>query len=434
MTHSVDTASQGKTPLSPIQQFIHSESFGGILLLTAALLAFIIANSPWNPQYQSLLSTKLGFTFGSVSLYKPALLWVNDGLMAVFFLLVGLEIKRELLIGELSRFKDAALSVFAALGGMVVPALIYVSFTWGTDGIRGWGIPMATDIAFALGVISLLGRRVPLSLKVFLTALAIVDDLGAVLVIAIFYTEKLKITMLLISLLLLGASWFYGRLGGRKLSIFLFIGLIAWFFMLKSGIHATIAGVLLAFTIPMRRPQDSQPSEAILHSIRQSDSLEEVEVKVEQAQHLLAKSHSPLHQLEHALHGLVAFAIMPIFAFYNAGVPLSGDIQIASSVSLGCAFGLLIGKPLGIVLFSWVSSQLGLSSLPAGIRWIHILAVGFLAGIGFTMSFFIANLAFPGSILLNEAKVGIMGTSVVCALTGLCLLYSVTKNPESANT
>ncbi len=387
------------TLLSEFQRFAKSESMSGVLLILAALVAFIIANSPLGESYFEWINVYFGLSFGEWSLKKPLILWVNDALMALFFLMVGLEIKRELLIGELSRPRDAALSVFAALGGMVVPALIYVGFNYGEETIVGWGIPMATDIAFALGVMALLGKRVPLSLKVFLTALAIVDDLGAVAVIAIFYTEHLQLKALVLSGVLLLAAFGYGRLGGRNLVIYGILGVIAWYFMLKSGVHATVAGVLLAFTVPM----DSNKNEHIEHH------------------------EDTLHRLEHGLQPWVAYAIMPIFAFFNAGIMLGEDGIGMGPVTLGCALGLLIGKPIGVFTFSWVSVKLGWASWPQGIRAIHIFAVGILAGIGFTMSFFIANLAFKTGITLDAAKMGVLLSSVTAAILGFTFLWWSTR-------
>ncbi|MGC9328431.1 MAG: Na+/H+ antiporter NhaA, partial [Candidatus Hinthialibacter sp.] len=340
-------------------------------------------------------------------------------------------IKREILVGELSRPKDAALSVFAAVGGMAIPALIYTSLNWNGEGLSGWGIPMATDIAFALGVLSLLGNRVPLSLKVFLTALAIVDDLGAVAVIAVFYTAHLQISYLLYSFVFLAAAFVFARAGGRRLSIFLLIGVAAWYFMLKSGVHATVAGVLLAFAVPMSRKLDPRLADAEMKQIVQQGSFEEIEVKVEHLEKVLHQAHSPLHRLEHALQPWTVYFVMPVFAFFNAGVMLAGSDQFVTPVAMGCLMGLLLGKPIGVFVLSWAAVKLGFASLPQGVRWPQIFAVGVLAGIGFTMSFFIAGLAFDGVQLLDQSKIGVLSASILAAVAGLLVLY-LARSPQSS--
>ncbi len=386
------------------QTFVQSEAFGGVLLVFAAAIAFSMANSPLSEFYFQIKKTYFGIAFGDWELKKALYHWINDGLMVIFFLLVGLEIKRELIQGELSRPRDAALAVFAALGGMIVPALIYVALNFNGDGLSGWGIPMATDIAFALGIMALLGKRVPIALKVFLTALAIVDDLGAVLVIALFYTESLNITALISSLVVLAIAALYGYLSGRKLLVFAIFGVIAWYYMLKSGVHATVAGVLLAFTVPL----------STKHSYNRSD-----------------EHHSPLHTLEHGLEPWVNYFIMPVFALTNAGVVLSGESFAASPILLGCLFGLVLGKPIGVFLFSWLAVQCGLASLPNNVSWKQIFATGLLAGIGFTMSFFIAVLAFGQGVMLDQAKLGILGASIIAAVAGLTMLYTYSKQSQS---
>ncbi len=419
--------SKFKNLLTPFQQFARSESFSGILLIIAALIAFVISNSALSESYFDLKKIYFGIEFGDWSLKKPLFLWINDGLMAIFFLMVGLEIKRELLVGELSKPRDAALSVFAAVGGMVVPALIYTIFNFNTAGISGWGIPMATDIAFALGVMALLGSRVPLALKVFLTALAIVDDLGAVLVIAVFYTESLQFHYLLYSFLILFGAWIYGKSGGHRLSLFLLLGAIAWYCMLKSGVHATVAGVLLAFTIPIKHAIGSDELEDHLRVAIHEDSFEKSEVKIEKLESILEHAQSLLHRLEHALQPIVAYFIMPVFAFFNAGVRISGESATWSPVIFGCFLGLVVGKPLGVFAFAWVSSKLGIASLPKGINWAQIFSAGMLAGIGFTMSFFIAALAFGEGSLLDQSKIGILSASILSAIVGLIGLHFSTK-------
>lgn len=379
--------------LKPFQEFAQSESAGGIVLACAAAVALLWANLA-SASYVHLKELPLGLRLGPWDLQKPLEFWVNDGLMAVFFLLVGLEVKREMLIGELAGLRRAMLPILAALGGMIVPAAIYASLNWGTDAARGWGIPMATDIAFALGVLSLLGRRLPVGLKVFLTALAIVDDLGAVLVIALFYTQQLHLVSLGLSIALALACFAYGRLGGRRLAVFLPLGAVLWFFMLRSGVHATVAGVLLAMTIP-----------------------------------IASGSHSPLRRLEHALESWAAYGILPIFALLNAGVPFKVGMLVVSHVTLGVSLGLLVGKPVGIVGFSWLAARIGLVRLPDGANWRTMIGIGLLGGIGFTMSLFINALAFPESELLYQAKLGVLLTSTIAAVLGLIVLRYAAGSP-----
>ena len=429
--------------LKPFALFAKQASAGGIVLLACAVVALLWANSPLSEYYFRLWSTPVEVRFGNlVDIDKPLLLWINDGLMAVFFFLVGMEIKRELLVGELRSPRKAALSMAAALGGMVVPALIYVALNWGTPEIRGWGVPMATDIAFALGALALLGSRAPLALKVFLTALAIVDDLGAVLVIALFYTENLKVDALLYSFLFWGGMILMNRLGVRNALIYFIVSLGMWFFMLKSGVHATVAGVLGAFAIPVRSRIDpelflarvreylnqfDQPTaeRTIILSPEQQSAVEAIEREALRVQ-------SPLQRLEHQLHYFVAFAVMPIFALANAGVALGGDaaIQWDSRVIWGVVLGLLLGKPIGIVGASWLAVRLGIAQLPRGIGWVHLWGVGFLAGIGFTMALFIAQLAFAKEAL-DLAKIGILLGSALSGAIGFTLLSRWTKpQPE----
>jgi NhaA family Na+:H+ antiporter len=425
--------------IKPFALFAKQASAGGIVLLACAVVALLWANSPLSEYYFRLWSIPVEVRFGNlVDIDKPLLLWINDGLMAVFFFLVGMEIKRELLVGELRSPRKAMLPMAAAVGGMVVPALIYASLNWGTPEVRGWGVPMATDIAFALGALALLGTRAPLALKVFLTALAIVDDLGAVLVIALFYTENLKVNALLYSLLFWGAMIAMNRLGVRSGLAYFLVSVGMWYFMLKSGVHATVAGVLGAFAIPVRSRIDpelfivrvreylnqfDQPitERTIILSPEQQSAVEAIEREALRVQ-------SPLQRLEHRLHYFVAFFVMPIFALANAGVALGGEggLNWTSRVIWGVALGLLIGKPLGIALFSWLAVRLGLAQLPQGINFVHIVGVGFLGGIGFTMALFIAGLAFRGDEL-NYAKLGILAGSALAGAIGFMMLRIWTK-------
>ncbi|EGR0626617.1 Na+/H+ antiporter NhaA [Vibrio cholerae] len=369
-----------------IRDFFKMESAGGILLVIAAAIAMVIANSAMGEGYQVFLHT---YVFGmSVSH------WINDGLMAVFFLLIGLEVKRELLEGALKSRETAIFPAIAAVGGMLAPALIYVAFNFNDPAaIQGWAIPAATDIAFALGIMALLGKRVPVSLKVFLLALAIIDDLGVVVIIALFYSSDLSTIALTIGFIMTGVLFMLNAKHVTKLSIYLVAGLILWIAVLKSGVHATLAGVVIGFAIPLKGNKGE---------------------------------HSPLKHLEHALHPYVAFAILPVFAFANAGISLQGVslAGLTSMLPLGVALGLFLGKPLGIFSFSWAAVKLGVAKLPEGINFKHIFAVSVLCGIGFTMSIFISSLAFGQA---NEAydtyaRLGILMGSTTAALLGYSLL------------
>lgn len=430
--------------LRPFQEFASVSASSGVLLLLCTVAALIWANSPWSETYTGLWQTKLTVGFGGFALSKPLILWINDGLMAIFFFVVGLEIKREVLVGELSSVRQASLPLAAALGGMIVPALIYTTLNAGGQGAPGWGIPMATDIAFALGVLALLGDRVPLSLKVFLTALAIVDDIGAVLVIAVFYTSAIwwasLAAGLLFLLLLIGAN----LAGFRHPLVYILLGIALWVAFLKSGVHATVAGVLMAMTIPSRSRIDAgeflEYGRGALDDFdRAAESDEEVLTNQDQqaAIHLLENAcelvATPLQRMEHGLHPWVTFLIMPLFALANAGVAL--DVNLASAllspVSLGVIAGLVLGKQVGITLFSWLAVRAGFASLPEQISWKQIYGVAWLGGIGFTMSLFIASLAFGDGALLSEAKLGILTASLVAGLMGWFLLRRVSPGVEN---
>lgn len=372
-----------------IRNFLSQESAGGILLLVAVALAMLFANTPLFGLYQGFLDTPMQIRIGALNIDKPLLLWINDGLMALFFLLIGLEVKRELLEGALSSVAKASLPTFAAIGGMLFPALIYAAFNFDNDvTIGGWAIPAATDIAFALGIMALLGSRVPVALKVFLLALAIIDDLGVIVIIAMFYSADLSVTSLVIAAAAVIGLITLNRKGVTSLGAYGFVGLILWVAVLKSGVHATLAGVIIAFAIPLRGKKGESPSE----------------------------------HLEHGLHPWSNFLILPIFAFANAGVSLSGVAgdSILSPVPLGIALGLLLGKPLGVMLFSFVAVKLRLAELPEGIGWRHIAPVAVMCGIGFTMSMFIASLAFEhGGVIYGDlARLGILMGSMVAAVVG----------------
>ena len=429
--------------LRPIREFIRLEASAGLLLLLAAAIAIVWANSPWRGAYDALWHVPVTMGADRFVLTMDLHHWINDGLMVLFFFLVGLEIKREALMGELASLRRAALPIAAALGGMVVPALIYAALNAGGPGAAGWGIPMATDIAFALGVLALLGKRVPLALKVFLTALAVVDDLGAVLVIALFYTPSVSWSALAAAAALLAAAAAAGRLGVRRPLVYALIGLPLWLAVLLSGVHATVAGVLLAMVIPTRSRIDAHAfavrgqayldefRSASAHDLRfpsvaptnlhQQASLHELEEAAEQVQ-------TPLHRMEHALHPWVAYAIMPVFAFANAGVALGGDMAelVQHPVALGVSAGLVFGKQIGITLFAWLATRLGLAALPTGVTWRHVYGAAWLGGIGFTMSLFISGLAFAGDdALLTASKVGILEASLICGGVGWLILRGV---------
>ena len=426
--------------IGPFQEFAQLEAFGGILLICCTVIALAWANSPWAASYDHLWHANLTFGFANKTFSESLHFWINDGLMAVFFLLVGLEVKRETLAGELASFKKAALPAAAAIGGMLVPASIYTLLNRDSSGGPGWGIPMATDIAFALGVVALLGNRVSTSLRVFLAALAIADDIGAVLVIAFFYTETISGVHLAIAGVFLVVLIALNRAGARHPLIYALLGVGLWVAFLHSGIHATVAGVLLAMTIPARRRIDSRAflaqSEEILGEFRSAEQVEdsiEANEKRSSALHLLARdcerAESPMLRFEHALAPWVSYVIMPVFALANAGVALGPGIgkKLVDPISLGIICGLFLGKPLGIVGFSWLSNRTGLAALPVGANWRQILGVGGLAGIGFTMSLFIADLAFGSTSMLEIAKVGVLAGSIVSGVTGAIILLQKTK-------
>ena len=419
----------------PFQDFAHKQSSGGILLIAATAVALVWANSPWGDSYAALWHTELTVGVGDASISKDLTHWINDGLMAVFFFVVGLEIKREVLVGELSSPRNAALPIAAALGGAVVPALIYWAINAGTEGAAGWGIPMATDIAFALGVLALLGDKAPVALKVFLTALAIVDDIVAVLVIALFYTSEVSLGALGVGGLFLLALVAANLIGVGRTLVYAVLGVGLWLCFLLSGVHATIAGVLLALTVPAisfinpdafldrsryvldRFERAGEKGENVLAN-------EERQAALHALNHAAYKLEPPLHELEHALHPWVVFAIMPIFALANAGVRLDGNIggALTSPVTLGIVAGLVIGKQLGITLFAWLAVRSGLSELPEGVGWRHIYGAGWLAGIGFTMSLFISDLGFSDGALVDAAKVGILVASLIAGVVGYWIL------------
>jgi NhaA family Na+:H+ antiporter len=438
--------------LAPFRRFTRMQSASGIVLLAATAIALGWANSPWAESYHHLWELPIGGTVGGASFRTTLHHLINDGLMAVFFFLVGLEIKREMIAGELVSLRTASLPMIAALGGMVVPAAIYAMVNGNGPGAAGWGVPMATDIAFALGVLALLGDRVPVGLKVFLAALAIVDDIGAVLVIAVFYSSGIAWGPLAAAAGLLVLAVGLNRAGARRPWTYGAVGLALWGTVLLSGIHATVAGVLLAFAIPVRtRLNESEfltkarraledfdaaaaataanPDASILSNVDHHTALEELETLCQLAQ-------PPLIRLEHALHGVVSFGIMPMFALANAGVTLDATslgAAVVSPIAIGTALGLLIGKPLGIFGFSRLAVRLRIAALPQGATWMACAGVAVLGGIGFTMALFIAGLAFPAGTpraeLLDAAKLGILVASAVAGIAGSLLLRRAAAKP-----
>jgi Na+:H+ antiporter, NhaA family len=425
--------------LKPVNRFIRREFTGGIVLFVSVVIAIVWANSPWAGSYHDLWETKFAVHFSGYGLDQPLHVWINDGLMALFFFVIGLELKREFMAGELSTVKKASLPMIAALGGMIVPALIYAALNMNSGALKGWGIPMATDIAFALALLSLAGRHIPGSVKVFLSALAVADDLGAVLVIAFFYTSHIALTPLLIAggfLLLLGLG---NKLGVRSIFFYLILGIAVWAGFLFSGVHATIAGVLVAFTIPARTKIDETefarkartnieefeeqiPLNSTLTTSEQHDTIQTIK-------RLCLDAETPLQKIEDKLHPWVAFVIMPLFALANAGMVIRGDFfsSLGNPVSLGIITGLLAGKFIGVFSFTWLAVRLKLADLPDRARWAHVTGVAVLAGVGFTMSLFVTGLAFADPALVDQAKYGILTASFVAGVTGILLLRMTKK-------
>jgi NhaA family Na+:H+ antiporter len=396
--------------LKPLQEFLRLEAAGGVILMIAAVSALIVANSPLAVHYAALLDLPLEMRIGTFGIAKPLALWINDGLMAIFFFLVGMELKREVIQGHLSSLRGASLPAFAAVGGMLAPAAIYAAFNRGDDvALRGWAIPTATDIAFALGVLSLLGKRVPTALKALLLSVAIFDDLGAIVVIALFYTAELSsLSFIVAAVLILGLACL-NRLGVTRPAAYVLVGLALWVAVLKSGVHATLAGVVLAMCIPLRTPgpvSTSHPPESLLR------------------------------HLEHTLHPWVAFGVLPVFAFANAGVPVGGlSVRDAlHPVPLGIAAGLFFGKQIGILVLCWLAVRSRFASLPEGVGWWHLHGMALLCGIGFTMSLFIASLAFEqgGTAYLGLERLGILIGTLVSGLFGYIVLRVIPDHEPQA--
>lgn len=381
---------------SVLKDFLKLESASGILLIIATAVALVFANSPLDQYYELFLSTQMGVHVGAFEINKPLLLWINDGLMAVFFFLIGLELKRELVEGELSDPKQIILPAAGAVGGMLVPALIYVGMNWGNNqALTGWAIPAATDIAFALGILAMLGSRVPVALKVFLVSLAIIDDIGAIIIIAIFYTSDLSIESLVVAGVAIAGLAILNRRGVVKIAPYILVGLVLWVSVLKSGVHATLAGVVLAFFIPLKLKDEY--------------------------------GNSPARELEHDLHSSVAFVIVPIFAFANAGVDLRGMSleRFLDPLPIGIAMGLFIGKQIGVFGFAWFVIKMGLAKLPKSVSWSQLYGVSILCGIGFTMSLFIGSLAFEQTGEQMDDRLGILFGSILSSVVGYLLLHRV---------
>lgn len=439
-----------KNFLTPLESFYRLEAGSGILLMITTVIAMIWANSGAYHSYEAMLEFPLGIKLGAIEVTKSLHHWVNDGLMVIFFFVVGLEIKRELIIGELSSPKKAALPLFAALGGMIIPALIYYSLNSQGVGKSGWGIPMATDIAFAVGILTLMSRKVPVALKIFLLALAIIDDLGAVLVIALFYTSSISAPALGVATIGILFTFFLKFAGIRRIPIYWLLGIVVWFAVLKSGVHATIAGVLLGLMTPVapfynlkRIPERFRKlveniNLGINKANQQYTSLDHKTFhSLEELEDVVVESRAPLDRLIHSLHPWVSYLIMPVFALFNAGVHISGDFSVSSFLSQpiaqGVILGLFVGKPVGVVLFSWLAVRLQMAQLPAGVSWTHMNAVGFLSGIGFTMALFIGHLALKVPEVEIYSKLGILVASVMAGIVGVVLL-SICKDANSTTT
>jgi NhaA family Na+:H+ antiporter len=429
-----------RTVVLPAQKYLHTESISGLLLLAAATAAIIWANSPWSAAYHRIWALPLGFSMGKFSIVKDLSHWINDGLMAAFFFSVGLEIKRELVTGHLAQPRRATLPVIAALGGMIVPALLYVGFTYGTDAVHGWGVPMATDIAFAVGTLALLGPRIPDELRVFLLALAVVDDIGAILVIAVFYTQSISESALVFAgavvLLALGMRY----IGVTRVWIYFGMGTLLWLALLKSGVHATIAGVIMGMLVPARPRLEHPEFHAAIDTLQErlraathAGNSEHEEATLGAMEELLTSTEPPVVRLQRAVHPVASLVVLPIFALANAGVPISASSlfgALTSRPGLGVAVGLVLGKLIGVTAFTALAVRSGAAELPPKVGWRQVIGVGLLAGIGFTVSLFITDLAFEESAVITSTKIAIMIASIVAALLGYA--YLRVFNPQAA--
>lgn len=427
----------------PVQKYMHTESIGGIVLLIATVAALGWANSPWREEYHHILEIHLHIDVTLFAVDLSVEEWINDGLMALFFFVIGLEIKREVLYGQLSTLRSAALPAIAAIGGMVVPASIYLLFNLGGDGMRGWGIPMATDIAFALGVLALLGRRIPMELRVFMLGLAVVDDLGAIAVIAVAYTETIDFGQLGITGGLIVAMIAANRLGLRQPAVTAALAFLIWVAVLNSGVHATVAGVLIAGLTPARsmvsREEFANESEALLAEYRTAmvaGDHERADAILGEIEEISQATEAPLERLERLIHPWSSYVILPMFALANAGIEFS-HVSLtqagSSSVTIGVFAGLLLGKLVGITLFPWIASRLGIVALPSGISWLHMAGVALVGGIGFTVAIFVAGLAFEDHNMVDTAKLGILGASLVAGLVGYCVLRFAARSASQSD-
>ncbi len=412
----------------PFVRFSHIEAAGGIVLVAATLVALVWANSPWQGGYEALWSTSVGFEFGSYVFAEDLGHVVNDLLMAVFFFVVGMEIKRELVVGELRDRRAVALPAMAALGGMVVPAAIFLAFNAGGAGSHGWGIPMATDIAFALGVVALLGSRVPPAVKVLLLTLAIIDDIGAIVVIAVFYTDRVEFTFVIAAVVIAAFVTLMHRARVVYPPIIAVAGFGLWLAVYESGIHATIAGVVMGLLTPAHPIQSELEAEELVNVLENDDDIRAGEVRATAI--LIRGSVSACDRLIDALHPWTAYLIVPVFALANAGIVLSADsIASPSAVMGGVAVALVVGKFVGVAGFSWIAVRSGFGRLPEGVRWGHVMGVGAVAGIGFTVSLFITGLAFNDIGLQDDAKIGVLGASIIAALAGAGIFAAVARSP-----
>ncbi|AUC84667.1 Na+/H+ antiporter NhaA [Polaribacter sp. ALD11] len=430
--------------LTPLQRFVKIEGFSGILLLLSTIIALIWANSSFGDSYTYLWDYEIGITSETFELKKPLILWINDGLMAIFFFLIGLEIKREVLIGELNTMKKLAFPLFGAVGGVIVPVALYMLLNQNPDTFKGWGIPMATDIAFSLAVLNALGKRVPLSLKIFLIAFAIVDDIEAVLVIAIFYSGTIKMTLLFIGLGLLGILYFLSYKGYYSKYILFFTGIIVWLLFLKSGVHPTVAGILLALSVPISQNIETSTFinrlEGIFKGIKNANVLKKPILSKQQIEQMndlegwSNKFQSPLQHLEHNLHGWVAYFIIPLFALANAGILIDSSVDIEVPLVINIIICLVLGKGLGIPSVIFLAKKLNLVQIPSDVNFKQIIGVSFIAGIGFTMAIFIASLAFASTPeYITSAKIGILLGSLISAIIGYFILRASTKEKVVLN-
>jgi Na+:H+ antiporter, NhaA family len=425
----------------PVEAFVHSESAGALFLLLAAVTALVWANSPWSGSYFHLRETIVTLKIGPFAIAEDVLHWINDGLMTIFFFVVALEIKRELVHGELSAIKKAALPVAGAIGGMILPVAVFLAFNWGGRGHHGWGIPMATDIAFALGTLALLGKRIPFAVRIFLLAYAIVDDIGAILVIAIFYSGPLAFQPVLWAMGVLLVIVGFRYAGVRNLPVYVILGVIFWAAVFESGIHATIAGVILGLLAPARAwiggdetADELQKSLPHLRSALKEGHRERAEAILGEIDMLSRHSEAPLERIERQVHPWVSFLILPLFALANAGITFSSKLvsgALTSQVTLGVACGLLAGKFVGLSGFAWLAVRLRAAALPDGTTWRHVLGTALLGGIGFTVSIFIGDLAFRDAQLAAEAKIGILVTSLVAAVAGWLFLRLAVPAPRT---